>query len=631
MTRSLLCVPLLTLTLGCAQLSEEPTATEDEPAAPAAPVSDAHSFSNPEEVRVDHLALDLTVDFEAQRLHGRASLSVENLTGADTLVLDTRQMEIRGVFLDDEERPAEFSLGDEVPYLGRPLEITVEPGTELVHVDYETLPEAAALQWLGPEQTAGGEHPFLFTQSQAILARTWVPCQDTPGVRMTYEATLRVPAGLLAVMSAENPTEVSPDGVYRVAMHQPIPSYLLALAVGDLAFRSLGPETGVYAEPVIVEEAAWEFAETQEMLNTVEELYGPYRWGRYDLLVLPPSFPFGGMENPRLTFLTPTVLAGDRSLVALVAHELAHSWSGNLVTNATWDDFWLNEGFTVYLERRIMEALHGRGYSEMLAELGLQDLLGTLDELGGDSPDTRLHLDLAGRDPDEGMNDVAYEKGYLFLRHLEETVGRDRWDPFLREYFETYAFRSLTTPQFVAYLEEHLLEALPEGVPEVDVAGWIQSPGLPEDAPEIDSERLDRVEAQIERFADGAAPAELATADWTTHEWLHFLQNLPEPLGAERMAALDAELELTETGNSEVLFSWLRLAIRNEYEPAYPRLEEFLTEMGRRKFLKPLYAEMAETASGMAMAREIYADARPLYHSVSANTVDEIVDWRSED
>ena len=361
-------------------------------------------------------------------------------------------------------------------------------------------------------------------------------------------------------------------------------------------------------------------------MKAAERLYGPYRWSRYDLLVLPPSFPFGGMENPRLTFVTPTILAGDRSLVALVAHELAHSWSGNLVTNATWDDFWLNEGFTVYLERRIMEEIYGREYSEMLAELGKQDLLGTLEELGAESPDTHLHLDLAGRNPDEGMTDVAYEKGYLFLRRLEEAVGRQAWDEFLAGYFDAHAFRSLTTKQFLDYLDDHLLTET-DTVSDAEVATWVHGPGLPDNVPEIDSKRLDRVKAEVERLVGGAAPSELATEGWSTHEWRYFLRNLPEPLSTDRMAALDREFELTETGNSEVLFAWLLLSIQSDYEPAMPRLEEFLTSMGRRKFLKPLYAELAESERGLERAREIYAEARPGYHSISTNTIDEILDW----
>ncbi len=594
-------------------------------AATAAAVDDPHSYARPWEVAVEHLSLDLGVDFERRVLAGRASLRLDRRTDADTLVLDTRGLTVSAVTLDDGEAAA-FELGDEEPFLGRPLTVALRPGTEVVHVDYATGPGADAVQWLAPEQTAGGEHPFLFTQSQAILARTWVPLQDTPSVRFTYDATVRVPAGLLAVMSAENPTETSADGVYRFTMPQPIPSYLMALAVGDLEFRALDERSGVYAEPEVVEAAAWEFAETGEMIDTAETLYGPYRWGRYDLLVLPPSFPFGGMENPRLTFATPTILAGDRSLVALVAHELGHSWSGNLATNATWDDFWLNEGFTVYVERRLMEALRGREYAEMHAALGRRDLVDTIERIGRDDPNTALHLDLAGHDPDDGMTDVAYEKGYLFLRMLEEAVGRERWDPFLRRWFDDHAFESVTSEAWLDYLRAELLA--PAGVdPEsLHLRAWVYEPGLPENAPEPRTERFAAVEAQAERWLAGELEAAaLDTADWTSHEWLHFIRGLPDDLTAERLAALDAAFGFTGSGNSEVLAAWFLHAIAADYEPAYPALERFLTGMGRRKFLTPLYGALARTPEGRERALAIYRQARPGYHPLAQSSIDELL------
>jgi hypothetical protein len=409
-------------------------------------------------------------------------------------------------------------------------------------------------------------------------------------------------------------------------MPQAVPSYLLALAVGDLAFRPLGTRSGVYAEPAVVERAAWELADTERMIAAAERLYGPYRWGRYDVLVLPPSFPFGGMENPRLTFATPTILAGDRSLVALVAHELAHSWSGNLVTNATWNDFWLNEGFTTYFEHRIMEALYGRDYSEMLAALSRRELLDAIAERGPESPDTRLKLHLTGRDPDDAANPVAYQKGYFLLRRIEESVGRQRFDRFLRSYFERHAFRSQDTEGFLALLDGELLAQLPELRQEV--RRWVYEPGLPPTAPEPRSEAFARVEAQADAFARGAAAAAVATGGWTTHEWLHFLHALPSPLPATRMADLDRAFDLTASGNSEVLFAWLLLSIKNGYEPAYPALERFLATVGRRKFLRPLYQELAKTPAGMERALRVYERAREGYHAVSRQTVDRILDWR---
>jgi|CXWL01.1.fsa_nt_gi aminopeptidase N len=589
----------------------------------AAVALDPHTFARPLEVAVEHLALDLTVDFATRIVSGTARLDLDRRTDADELVLDTRDLTIVAVTGGD-GRPAAFRLGSVEPHLGQPLAISLAPGTKSVTVTYATSPAAGALQWLEPAQTAG-PHPFLFTQSQAALARTWIPLQDSPSVRFTYEARVRVPPGLVAVMSAENSQVESPDGVYTFRMDQPVPSYLMALAVGDLEFRSLGIRSGVYAEPAVVEKAAWEFADTEKLIEAAETLYGPYRWGRYDLLVLPPSFPFGGMENPRLTFATPTILAGDRSLVALVAHELAHSWSGNLVTNATWNDFWLNEGFTTYAERRIMEAVFGADYADMLAVIGRGDLETSLADLPPE--DTRLRLELAGRDPDESGTDIPYEKGALFLTHLERAAGRERFDSFLNRYFTEHAFQSMTTDGFLAFLDSELLK--PAGLTRqgLGVAAWIDGPGLPPDAPRVTSKAFDRVEAQLDRWRSGALAADLETQAWTTHEWVHFLRGLPVDAPDARLSELDLAFGLSERGNKEVLFAWLMGAVRAGYEPAQPAVERFLTSLGRRKFLMPLYGELAKTESGKARAIEIYRKARPTYHPVAVQSVDELLGW----
>jgi leukotriene-A4 hydrolase len=522
-----------------------------------------------------------------------------------------------------------------VAHMGRPLRIELDEGVDRVAVEYRTAPDAAAVQWLDPVQTTSGS-PFLFTQGQAILTRTWIPTQDSPGIRQTYSARITVPEGLRAVMSAEM---LTPDGepaeggrTFAFEMDRPIPPYLIALGVGDLEFREVGPRTGVWAEPAVVDDAAYEFGEMEDMLEAAEALYGPYRWGRYDVLVLPPSFPFGGMENPRLTFATPTILAGDRSLVSLIAHELAHSWSGNLVTNATWSDFWLNEGFTVYFENRIMEEIYGAEYAAMLEFLGREGLNAEIEgDLGGyGSPETILHIDLAGRDPDEGMTAIAYDKGAAFLRTIETVVGRDRFDRFLRQYFDAHAFQPMTTARFLAYLDEHLLSEKPEWRARIRPEEWAYEPGLPSNVAVVESEAFDRVESEVGRFLEGTPPDALPTEGWSTHEWLHFLQSLPRELSDEQLAALDGAFGLTGSRNSEVLFEWLRLAIANRYEPAFDALEDFLVRQGRRKFLRPLYQDLAETAWGRELAASIYRKARPTYHAISRNSIDEVLDWSGD-
>lgn len=433
-------------------------------------------------------------------------------------------------------------------------------------------------------------------------------------------------------MSAQNPQKKTSNGEYAFKMKQPIPAYLMALAVGDLEFQSLGPRSGVYAEPSMLKDAAYEFEELEIMIRKAENLYGPYQWERYDLLVLPPSFPFGGMENPRLTFATPTILAGDRSLTSLVAHELAHSWSGNLVTNATWNDFWLNEGFTVYFEQRIMEELYDREYSEMLASLSYQGLKDEIKEMiaDGNAEDTRLKLSLEGRNPDDGVTSIAYDKGYLFLRSIEEEVSRERFDAFLGRYFEENAFTAITTEKFLKYLKFNLYDVNGIEYPEARLKKWIFEPGLPEDSPQPTSDKFEKVEDQMVKWLNGLPAIQLETEEWSSHEWLHFIRSLPDTLEQQQIKELDEVFGFTASGNSEVLTAWLVKAISYQYEDAYVKLEKFLTETGRRKFLMPLYKELIKTNEGEIMARKIYKTARPNYHYVSTSSIDELLNWIKE-
>ncbi|MBN4051189.1 M1 family metallopeptidase [bacterium AH-315-M05] len=588
---------------------------------------DEYTVARSDEAVVKHLDLDIKVNFERKIISGKATYQIENKKGVDIIYFDTRNMNIEKVTLGEDEEDTKFALGYYVEVLGKPLEINIKPNTRKVNIYYSTHPKAIALQWLAPQQTEGKKHPYLFTQSEPCYARSWIPSQDSPGIRFTYNAKVQVPPGLMAIMSAGNPQQKNEDGIYTFEMKQPIPTYLLALAVGDFVFKPVGKRTGVYAESSLIDKAIYEFGELEDMLITVEELYGAYRWDRYDVIVLPPSFPFGGMENPRITFLTPTVLAGDRSLVSLIAHELAHSWSGNLVTNATWNDFWINEGFTVYLEKRIMEELYGRPYVNMLSLLGYQDLKKTIERMGADNPDTHLKLELNGRDPDNAMTDIPYEKGSLFLQMIEETVGRERWDAFLKKYFDNFAFQSMSSDRFVEYLKDELIgndKALAE---KIAIDEWVFGSGLPGNCPVVKSNRFELVDQAVKNWTDGSSATELNTKEWTTHEWLHFLRHLPSETSTEKMGELDKAFNFTHSGNSEILAAWFIHVINNKYTDAYNVLEKFLITVGRRKFLRPIYKEMAKTEEGKIMAINIYGKARPNYHSVSTGTIDGILGW----
>ncbi|WP_338767318.1 M1 family metallopeptidase [Bernardetia sp. ABR2-2B] len=590
--------------------------------------TDIHTYAIPEEAKTTHLDLKLNVDFSTKMLSGIATYDIEVQNNIDKIYLDTRSLTIENVEVDGQK--ANFELAVEDENLGQKLTIPVTDQSKKVTITYKTSSDAEALQWLSPSQTAGKQSPFLFTQSQAILARTWVPTQDSPGIRFTYTAEVTVPKELMAVMSAENPQRKNDSGIYSFKMEQPIPAYLLALAVGDLRFQPIGERTGVYAEPSVISKAAYEFEEMDKMLEAAEKLYGKYAWGRYDLIVLPPSFPFGGMENPRLTFATPTILAGDRSLTSLVAHELAHSWSGNLVTNATWNDFWLNEGFTVYFENRIMEEVYGKDYAEMLALISYQDLKDEVAAMtsAGNSEDTKLKLDLEGRNPDDGVTSIAYDKGFYLLKLIENTVGREKFDAFLNQYFTEYAFKTTNTEDFLTYLDKNLLSQVDGSMQEINPKEWIYETGIPSNIPKIESERYDKAIAAATAWKDGTPAAQLDTKDWAYQQWLFFLRALPNELSKQQMDELDKQFKFSNTGNNEVLGVWLVKVAHNEYEKSYPQLRKFLVNVGRRKFLSPIYAELIANAKTLPLAKDIFEEAKPNYHFVSSSSIEKMLEGK---
>ncbi len=604
----------------------EPTSSNDSTSTIMNQLNILHSYANIDEVHTSHLDLNMNVDFEQKVIKGQATHTIVNSYNSKRFIVDVKDLTISKVTLGLKRTPATFRISESHPVFGSALEIDITAETKLVHIHYLTSSKSEAVQWLSPQQTANKTHPFLFTQGEAILTRTWIPCQDTPKNKISYSARVEVPKDLLAVMSAENLNKKNDLGLYNFKLNQPIPTYLIALAIGNLEFDQIDNRTGVYAEPALLKASVDEFKDTGKMLDAAEGLFGKYMWGRYDIIVLPPSFPFGGMENPRLTFATPTIIAGDRSLTALIAHEMAHSWSGNLVTNATWDDFWLNEGFTVYFERRIMESLYGKEYSNMLALLGKQDLDAELVNLtnAGQADDTKLKLSLKDRNPDDGMTDIAYEKGAALLTLIEQTVGRDKFDPFLTKYFEVYRFQSITTEDFIQHVEDNLLK--PNNVV-LNLDEWINQPGLPDNCPIVESDKFINVEKLLKECLDGKS---IETSQWSTHEWLHFLRNFPATLTESQMIDLDKQFNFTNSGNAEIAAAWYEHVITNEYKQGYDALEQFLIRVGRRKFLTPLYKKMKEGKNTQTMALSIYGKARPNYHAVSTLTLDELLDYKEE-
>jgi aminopeptidase N len=588
---------------------------------------DPHSCADLAQARTSNVELDLRVDFSARTLAGEAVLRFA-AAAQGPLDLDTRDLAIEGI-ADLSGTPIAYTLHAPEPILGARLSLRLPAACLGVRIRYATSPNATALQWLAPSQTAGQLHPFLYSQCQPIHARSLAPLQDTPRARVQIRAAFTVPAMLRARMGAAflGRGRSSPGlAVDRFELPQPIPPYLIAFAVGDLAERALSPRTSIWAEPKVLEAAAWELAETPRMLETAETLFGPYDWDRYDVLVLPPAFPYGGMENPRLTFATPSVLAGDRSLVSLVAHELAHAWTGNLVTNASANDFWLNEGFTVFAERRIVEALYGRERAELASAAGRHELSVSLRRFSDRPQLTRLRTDLSGVDPDQVYSSIPYEKGYLFLRRLEDLSGRAAFDRFLRAYLTRFRFQSITTAQFLAALEQEL----PGLAARARAAEWIDGPGIPADAPEPVSARLSALVSLARAAERGALPSpdESALLARRPEELLVFLQQLAEseaPVPAATCAALEAMFSLRGRKSLELRTAFLLPALRAKVPGAAEEAARAVGETGRMKFLRPLYGALARDPATRALAEETYAQAKPSYHPIARGVIEAVL------
>lgn len=585
--------------------------------------TDPHSYFDDSQPRTVRWSLRLCVDFGRKVLQGDATLVFASTVGG-VLDLDTKGLTIRRVAVAGGGAEVPFELGPEEAILGRRLRLRLPAKTAAVSVFYETSPEAVGLQWLAPEQTEGKKHPFLFSQCQAIHARSLIPCQDSAAARVSYEAEVTVPEGLTAVMSAGPEGDAPAEKgwrTFRFKMPQPIPSYLFALAVGELEDRDLSHRCRVWAEPATIEKAAAEFSGTEGMIARAESLFGPYDWDRYDMLVLPPSFPYGGMENPRMAFLTPTLLAGDKSLVDVVAHELAHSWTGNLVTNATAEHFWLNEGFTVWAERRILAALKGPEAAALAWGIGQKDLEEALERFHDKPELTRLRTHLTGIDPDDAFSGVPYEKGARFVVALERAAGQAEFDLFVKAYMKRFRFQSITTEQFCDFVEE----TFPGLLARVGADAWLNQPGLPLDAPRFVSPRLEELTALAEGWKSGRRPDPVQVKAWRPTELLVYLQRLPRTMSLEDCAWLDGKLALTGRGNHEILVQWLCIAAASGYEPIFPRVRLLLSTVGRMKYVRPLYDALGKTAAGRMLAREVFAAVVPTYHALTRRVAETVM------
>ncbi|WP_434928783.1 M1 family metallopeptidase [Shewanella sp. HL-SH2] len=588
---------------------------------------DYHSSANADTVCVSHLELNLEVDFSAKQLIGQVTLyfdlNKESSSQHGQLILDCRDLTLISVS-DLQGQQLDFSLVDVGDILGQKLVIQINQSIRAVTVHYATSPHAQGLQWLTPEQTLGKQQPYLFSQSQPINARSWIPLQDTPKARVTFDATIKVNNGLRAVMSALNNPQMPKDGIFHFVMDKPIPTHLLALAVGDLAFEATGPRSGIYTEPAMLASAVKEFEDTEAMIEVAESLLGPYAWQRYDMIVLPPSFPFGGMENPMLAFMTPTLIAGDKSLVSTVAHELAHSWTGNLVSNATWRDLWLNEGFTTYFTNRIVEAVYGKEqadlewvneYTRLESEMQSVDLI-----------DQTLPANVQTRDPNQAFNRFTYDKASMFVHELEQRFGRESFDAFLFQYVTHFAFKAITTEVFMAYMLQHVLPNCPDKLSEVELKEWVYGEGLPHWFVPPSSSSLDKVHLALMEIEHKKPAKMLNVSDWRVHHWQYFLNQLPQVISQEQLLDLDDTFLFSQSKNAEIVCDWFRVAIRNHYDPVLEPLSAFLISVGRAKFVKPLYSELL-VAGYKQEVEQIYAKARAGYHPSLQVQLDKLLSW----
>jgi len=598
--------------------------------------TDPNSYSRPDLVTTKHLHLDLLVDFEQKVLRGNASLTLERKnSSATSVLLDVNKLQVSSVVDAVTGAALDFTV-DSPSINGEKLEVKLpSAGAEgnqfKIRVSYSTTSGSTALEWLSPEQTAGKQHPFLFSQCEAIHCRSMIPCQDSPSVKATYSAEMKAPSALTVLMSGIRDGEPEPvEGglaVTRWKQEVPIQSYLIAIAVGALESRKIGPRSQVWAEASVVDQSAFDFSETETMLQKAEELCGPYVWGIYDVLVLPPSFPFGGMENPCLTFATPTLLSGDKSNADVIAHEIAHSWTGNLVTNVNFEHFWLNEGFTVFTERKIVGRMHGEPARHFSAILGWKDLQETVEVvMGPTNPFTALVPRLAGADPDDAFSVVPYEKGSTFLWYLEDLVGgADVFEPFLKSYYNNFAHKSIDSDQFKAFFLEKFSGV--EAVKEIDWDTWLHKPGMPIYKPKFD-DSLARACWDLAAAWQGWDPSTPANFEqdynaFSAKQKSEFFWTLMKDNGLShpKLEAMAKMYKMDDCSNVEVEFKWIRLGLAAKWEKAVEPALRLATVQGRMKFVRPLYRDLYAWEEKRQQAIDTFKAHRTQYMQMCADMV----------
>ncbi|RLV94466.1 Leukotriene A-4 hydrolase [Spathaspora sp. JA1] len=592
--------------------------------------------SNYTQFQIKHTNLTLEVDFEKKVLTGTVEYDLINKNKSDSVILDTASLDILEVKVNSKATP--FELAPAVPIYGSALSIAIPPTTDNVkiEIDFRTTSKCTAIQFI-----AGDTGPYVFSQCQAIHARSLFPCFDTPGSKSPYTFTAKSPSA--CTMSGRPRASNNEPGVYHFDQPIPIPSYLVSITSGNLLKAPIGPRSDVYCEEPNLKACQWEFEKDMEnYLQIAESLIFDYEWERFDSLVLPSSFPYGGMEIPNMTQLTPTLICGDRTQTKVMAHELAHSWSGNLVTNCSWEHFWMNEGWTVYIERRILGAIAAKEknsveYGEQVRHFNMiLGWNGLVESVNGMPPRfTKLVWDLQGQDPDDAFSKIPYEKGFFFLFHLETKLGGLKdFDPFIKHYFKKFRYQSLNSGQFVATLYE-FYEPLgkKDVLDSIDWDTWLFKEGVPE-YPKFDTTLADQVYSLVDKWVQyvekgGVFPfSEADVANFEGEQEMLFLETLIEKFKTLSSEQLTSELirrfpcvypKYSASGNGEFISLWNELLITfgkyNSNDEVVQKFASWLGSVGRMKYVRPGYKLLISGVS-LEFARETFAKYEQNYHPI---------------
>ena len=591
-----------------------------------------NTFSNYDIIFQTNINVHFIVDFDNKKVDGEVTISFKALEDGEVIILDTKSLIIKSI-KDNTGNELDFKLDNyyQLESHGVPLKIYKEyskDDTFDITIEYSTTKDCMAIDWLEPEQTSGGKYPFMYSQCQSILCREMLPIQDTPAVKMPVQISITVPEELIGLAAGLFVEEINNGNnkTFIYALDIPIPSYLIAIAAGDIGSQNVSERCTIYAEKTVVEKAAWEFSDTEKFLKIAENYIGEYVWEQYNILVLPPSFPFGGMENPTLTFLTPSLIAGDKSLVSVVAHEISHSWTGNLVTNENWPDFWLNEGFTMFIERKILANHKDKDMAKLDAMVGLSNLKADIIAFGESKSFSSLQPNLLGRNPDDAFNKVPYEKGFNLLYYLENKVNNEElFQKFLRSYIDKFKRGVVKYMDFRTFFEDFIKNNVQDWekiLNDIEWDKWVFAPGFPPVENDFSNKYADEVNKAVKDFYDDKLGDDFVKTfkDWFTLLKQNFLNKIKETdieLSDTQLNYLNEKLELIQGKyNVEVSCSYYLTvlyhgALSTKFEDS---LVDFLGKHGRINYIRPLFSALARRNKELAI--KTLDKYRNFYHSI---------------